>query len=669
MIRLFALFFLALAAVPLCAQITPAGDSYTNSSNPTTNFGAKNLLNVQSASQTTYIQFDLSSIPAGYTGSNIAKATLKLYVNTVPTAGSFNVDFVNGSWSEKTITSNMAPALGTTIAPSVALSNTNVKDYILVDVTAALQAWLNGTQPNDGIALVANSPLSATFDSKETTTQSHPPEIDVVFTSSSGGGITGINTASGSGLQGGGNNGTLNLSLIKSCSNNQVLKWNGSAWACANLTGSGTVTSVGLSAPSSEFTVTGSPITTSGTLGLNWVVPPNSGNTANSIVKRDSNGSFNAGNIVTAGSLTSAGNLLVKRSDTGSNGTRVDVVNTATTGNSFGIFAATGGAVVSALYADGLGTSPLARASGYVGTFTSHPLGIYTGNVSRIYIGADGAVGIPTTSPLALLNVNQGFSSNTLLVGNTAKGIMLRDTGGALDLESLGDPLYINNTSHQPIYLNPTSGNTGLGTVFPDPAFKATVGTFGDPLTGLSGLKVETYLFVQGDATVSGALAVFGPKSFRIDHPLDPANKYLKHAAIESSEVLNMYTGNVRLDAKGEAEVEFPAWFSAINTDFRYQLTAVGAPGPGLYVSKEIDNGAFRIAGGTPGMKVSWEVTCLRSDPYMKAHPMAVEEDKPAYEAGFYGHPELYGQPDEKRIGSPAQSAARKKLSEQTVAK
>jgi hypothetical protein len=38
----------------------------------------------------------------GYTGASIAKATLKLYVNAVTTAGSFNVDFVNGTWSEFT---------------------------------------------------------------------------------------------------------------------------------------------------------------------------------------------------------------------------------------------------------------------------------------------------------------------------------------------------------------------------------------------------------------------------------------------------------------------------------------------------------------------------------------------------------------------------------------
>jgi len=222
-------------------QITPSGDAYTNTATPTTNLGTKPLLDVESASQTTYIQFDLSSIPAGYTNTSIAKATLKLYVNAVTTAGSFNVDYVNGTWSEKTITTDLAPALGTTIVSSVPLTSANVHDYILIDITPAVGAWLDGTEANDGIALVANSPLNASFDSKENTANSHPPEVDIVF--AGGGTISGVTTASGSGLTGGGTSGTLNLALTNSCAANQVLQWNGNSWACAAV-GTGTITGV-----------------------------------------------------------------------------------------------------------------------------------------------------------------------------------------------------------------------------------------------------------------------------------------------------------------------------------------------------------------------------------------------------------------------------------------
>jgi hypothetical protein len=199
------------------------------------------VLDVESGSQTTYVQFDLSSIPSGYTSASVAKATLKLYVNAVTAAGSFNVDYVNGTWTEKTITADVAPALGTTIVSSVPLTSANVHDYILIDVTAAVGAWLDGTEPNDGIALVGSSPLNASFDSKENTTNSHPAELDIVF--AGGGTISGVTTASGSGLTGGGTSGTLNLALTNTCAANQVLQWNGSSWACAGV-GTGTITGV-----------------------------------------------------------------------------------------------------------------------------------------------------------------------------------------------------------------------------------------------------------------------------------------------------------------------------------------------------------------------------------------------------------------------------------------
>src|SRR5580692_2426487 len=232
------LFLSLFSGLTVHAQITPSADTYTNTATPTTKYGSATLLDVDGASQITYIQFNLASIPSG---ASVSQATLKLYVNAVTTAGSFNVDYVNGSWSEGTITYNLAPALGTTLASNVAITTADKNQYILINITPALQAWLNGSQANDGIALVANGTFDASFDSKESKTTSHPPELDVVFAGA--GTITGITTASGSGLVGGGTSGTLNLSLTNTCAANQVLQWSGTAWSCAAV-GTGTITGV-----------------------------------------------------------------------------------------------------------------------------------------------------------------------------------------------------------------------------------------------------------------------------------------------------------------------------------------------------------------------------------------------------------------------------------------
>ena len=161
------------------AQITPSADANTNSALPTTKYGGNQLLHVDGATQITYIQFDLSSIPVS---ASVSKATLKLYVEAAPTTGSFNVDYVNGTWVESTISYSLAPALGSTIVSSVPVTPANKSQYILIDITPAVVAWLNLSVANDGVALVANGALNVTFDSKENAATSHPPELDIVFT-------------------------------------------------------------------------------------------------------------------------------------------------------------------------------------------------------------------------------------------------------------------------------------------------------------------------------------------------------------------------------------------------------------------------------------------------------------------------------------------------------
>ena len=138
--------------------------------------------------------------------------------------------------------------------------------------------------------------------------------------------------------------------------------------------------------------------------------------------------------------------------------------------------------------------------------------------------------------------------------------------------------------------------------------------------------------------------------AFKIDHPLDPENKYLQHSFVESPDMKNIYDGVVTLDASGLATVSLPSYFGTLNMEYRYQLTAIGAPAPNLHIAEEISGETFRIAGGEPGMKVSWQVTGVRQDAYANAHRIEVEVDKPGPERGTYLSPEEHGQPITKHV-------------------
>ena len=162
----------------------------------------------------------------------------------------------------------------------------------------------------------------------------------------------------------------------------------------------------------------------------------------------------------------------------------------------------------------------------------------------------------------------------------------------------------------------------------------------------LSGGNAGTF---SGDVYVTGTLTK-GGGSFKIDHPLDPENKYLSHSFVESPDMMNVYNGNVVLNDSGKATVTLPEWFEALNRDFRYQLTAIGAPSPNLYVAEKVTDNHFRIAGGKPGVEVSWQVTGIRQDSWAEANRIPVEEDKTENEKGYYLHPKQHGKQIEDGI-------------------
>ena len=167
----------------------------------------------------------------------------------------------------------------------------------------------------------------------------------------------------------------------------------------------------------------------------------------------------------------------------------------------------------------------------------------------------------------------------------------------------------------------------------------------------------------DGDVQVSGSLTKPGG-GFKIDHPLDPAHKYLSHSFVESPERKNVYDGVAELDGSGKCSVDLPEWFEALNCDFRYQLTSIGEPSPNLHVAREISSNRFDIGGGNPETKVSWQVTGVRKDPWAQAHALTVAGEKAENEREYYLHPELYNQPRENGTLWKGNSEALRQLEE-----
>jgi len=135
----------------------------------------------------------------------------------------------------------------------------------------------------------------------------------------------------------------------------------------------------------------------------------------------------------------------------------------------------------------------------------------------------------------------------------------------------------------------------------------------------------------------------------KIDHPLDPENKYLMHSNVVSPDMMNVYNGNVILNANGEAIVKLPDYFESLNKDFRYQLTCIGGFAQ-VYIAEKIVNNQFKIAGGKSGLEVSWQVTGVRHDPVAEKNRIVVELSKDSRERGLYQNPEAYNQPSSMSV-------------------
>jgi hypothetical protein len=157
-------------------------------------------------------------------------------------------------------------------------------------------------------------------------------------------------------------------------------------------------------------------------------------------------------------------------------------------------------------------------------------------------------------------------------------------------------------------------------------------------------------LEVGGNGRISGNLSVTGTLSkaggtFKIDHPLDPANKYLYHSFVESPDMMNIYNGVVTTDVEGYAVVTMPDYFEALNMDFRYQLTVIDEATPDIFtvrVSQKMKGNTFVIKTFPGNLEVSWQVTGVRNDAWAKANRVKPEVDKGS-NRGTYIHPELFG--------------------------
>jgi hypothetical protein len=262
-----------------------------------------------------------------------------------------------------------------------------------------------------------------------------------------------------------------------------------------------------------------------------------------------------------------------------------------------------------------------------------------TGSAGKLHVVTEpGSVGIRITnsnSVPALRIVNDPGAGSPLSVDNAGgTGIQLRNTGSANEAVSIDN----SGTGHG-LRINNSGGTRAL----------YVVNSNGGYAGWFAGSSAD--VVVEGNLDVGGTLTK-GGGSFEIDHPLDPENMILRHSFVESPDMMNVYNGIVVTDSLGFAVVELPAYFEALNSDFRYQLSVIGQFAQAI-VTEEVDNNRFTICTNRPHVKVSWQVTGIRRDSWAERHRIVVEEAK--RDSGSYLHPSVFV-PTGSRVPAPLSS-------------
>lgn len=250
-----------------------------------------------------------------------------------------------------------------------------------------------------------------------------------------------------------------------------------------------------------------------------------------------------------------------------------------------------------------------------------------------------------------LMHIKGAGTNQGVLIDNVVgDGITVRDslnstTDGFQALNVGDDGMYVSSAGDDSFASADPSGDAFFSVRSGDDAFVA-LDSKGDGIFISNSIGRAGYF--GGNVEVTGTLTK-AAGTFKIDHPLDPKNKTLSHSFVESPDMMNIYNGNVVLNKQGEAIVQLPDWFTALNKDYRYQLTCIGGFAQ-VYIAEKINNDQFKISGGNENLEVSWMITGIRNDAYAQKFRTPVEEEKSVAEKGYYLQPEAFDVPYEKGL-------------------
>jgi hypothetical protein len=189
------LLFAVLIVIPKAGAVDGLllQDTYVDTARATTNYGTSADLRVfksSTGSMRAFMKFSTATLPTGTISTDIKQARLRLWVNSsTATLGSITLTPITSSWSETTLTSNTSASMTFGLPKYQNLPISASGNFVSIEVTDWVKAWLAGTLANEGFVIETGSvstTLNLYFDSKESTVTSHEPQLDITLMGSPG---------------------------------------------------------------------------------------------------------------------------------------------------------------------------------------------------------------------------------------------------------------------------------------------------------------------------------------------------------------------------------------------------------------------------------------------------------------------------------------------------
>ncbi len=171
-----ATLLLSACGVARATEATLVGDTFVSTAYANSNFGSLSNLYV-SSSNTALLQFDLTSLPAGTTASQIGSATLTIYVNRVNTPGTITLQPITSAWAESSVTDATVPTLGAAVGT---VNVTSGYEFYTIDVTSQVVSSVTASYNSLDVALSAAA-ASVVLDSKENDATGHPAQLNITL--------------------------------------------------------------------------------------------------------------------------------------------------------------------------------------------------------------------------------------------------------------------------------------------------------------------------------------------------------------------------------------------------------------------------------------------------------------------------------------------------------